>query len=203
MKIGLIHILILFSFLNCTLQRSPIATQEAVSENVTPVTNGDICLTPEEQNLYSSMMAYRKEKGLPAIPLSASLTNVAQTHVRDLQENQPVKGRCNLHSWSKAYGDCCYTDDHRNAACMWDKPRELTDYTGNGYEISHWSSAGATATSALRGWQNSSGHNNVMINRNIWKDVNWQAVGIGIHREYAVVWFGKERDPAGRPGGCN
>ena len=43
-----------------------------------------ICLTQEEKRLYDLIMAYRKEQGLPPIPLSAKLTRVAQTHARDL-----------------------------------------------------------------------------------------------------------------------
>lgn len=85
---------------------------------------------------------------------------------------------------------------------MWDKPRELTSYPGDGYEIAHWSSAGATAQSSFQGWKKSRGHNATMINLGIWKQVSWQAIGIAIHEEYSVVWFGKELDEAGAPGSC-
>ena len=37
--------------------------------------------------------------------------------------------------------------------CMWNKPRELTSYIGDGYEIAYWSSEGATAAAALNGWK--------------------------------------------------
>lgn len=204
MKNGLLQLVILF--LSCSFPNAIPSSGTTIPEVTSPANNAispDICLSPEEQSLYNGLMAYRREKGLPAIPLSASLSKVAQLHVRDLQVNRPAQGRCNLHSWSKAYGNCCYTSDHRNAECMWDKPRQLTSYPGDGYEISHWASDGAAAATALQGWKNSSGHNNVMINRSIWKDATWQAVGIGIYEEYAVVWFGKETDPAGRPGNCN
>ena len=43
---------------------------------------------------------YRQEQGLPAIPISVSLTLVAEAHVKDLQAANPVTGSCNLHSWS-------------------------------------------------------------------------------------------------------
>ncbi|MCJ8329219.1 MAG: CAP domain-containing protein [Lentisphaeria bacterium] len=155
-------------------------------------------------------MEYRKEKGLPAIALSKSLTIVAQMHVRDLEINEPHKeaSNCNMHSWSdvgEKWSGCCYTSDHKAAKCMWDKPRELTKYKGDGFEIAHGYLSGdskATAAGGLAGWKGSPGHNAVMINLGIWKKVKWQAVGIGIYEKYAVIWFGKEKDKAGIPGKC-
>ncbi|MCH8903763.1 MAG: hypothetical protein IIA45_07605, partial [Bacteroidetes bacterium] len=38
------------------------------------------CITAEELKLYRQINDYRKKKGLPSIPLSASLTHVAKTH---------------------------------------------------------------------------------------------------------------------------
>ncbi len=155
-----------------------------------------VCLSGEEKKLFQLIMDYRQSKGLPPIPLSKSLTIVAQAHAKDLQNNNPVSKRCNLHSWSGKgeWSKCCYTNDHRRASCMWDKPRELTNYRGNGYEIAHWNSLAATAVSSIEGWKKSRGHNMVMINRGIWKDVKWKAIGIGIYDQYAVVWFGEEKD---------
>mgnify|MGYP000878536110 CR=1 FL=1 len=165
-----------------------------------PVFNAaDVSPTSEELKLYGLIMSYRAERGLPAIAMSRSLTHVAQVHARDLTDNRPAKGECNMHSWSDKghWTACCYTSDHRQAACMWNKPRELTPYPGNGYEISHgaWGAA-ITAETALRGWKGSSGHNAVIINEGMWSR-SWKAVGIGIYGNYAVVWFGHEEDPAG------
>ena len=75
---------------------------------------------------------------------------------------------------------------------MWDKPRELTSYHGDGFEIAFWCSADANANEALESWKSSSGHNEVIINSGIWRDNPWQAIGIGIFGSYAVVWFGTE-----------
>jgi hypothetical protein len=140
---------------------------------------------------------YRAEQGLAEIQRSVSLAKVADLHVKDLADNQPVKGNCNLHSWSDkgAWTSCCYTDDHAQAACMWNKPRELTDYPGDGYEIAAWSSINITAQEALSLWKESAGHNNVILNKDIWKDVEWKAMGAAMYKDYAVVWFGKETDP--------
>lgn len=113
---------------------------------------------------------------------------MARVHLKDMIEHLP-KGRCNLYSWSK-YGEwssCCYNGSPKSFDCMWDKPRELTTYTGDGYEIAYWSSAGASAEEAFKGWKKSKGHNTVIINRGVWRDVQWKAIGIAFVGEYAVV----------------
>ena len=40
-------------------------------------------LSGEERKLYNNIMEYRRANGLPTIPLSASLTYVAQMHCKD------------------------------------------------------------------------------------------------------------------------
>ena len=152
-------------------------------------------LSEEEIKLYNLIMKYRKDYKLPTIPLSKSLTFVAQTHVKDLVVNSPINNKCNLHSWSSEgiWTSCCYTDDHAKASCMWDKPSELTTYSGFGYEIAYSSSEVVTAEDALEGWKESPGHNAVIINQGPWGG-KWNAIGIGILEGYAVVWFGNEID---------
>lgn len=145
--------------------------------------------------------AYRAERGLPAIPLSPSLTRVAEAHAQDLESASTRPAQCNLHSWSGAgrWTACCYTDDHAKAACMWAKPREITGgaYPGDGFEIAHSGSAGVTPESALSGWQTSPGHHDVMLNRGTWASMPWRAMGVAVTAHHALVWFGKEADPAG------
>jgi hypothetical protein len=83
---------------------------------------------------------------------------------------------------------------------MWDKPREITGsiYTGNGFEISYWSSGTATPAGALSGWQSSPGHNDVILNAGIWQSYDpWPAMGVGMRNGYAVIWFGDISDPQG------
>ena len=162
--------------------------------------SNDVCVTKEELKLYNLLNEYRKAKGLSKIDLSESLTFVAQTHVKDLTDNKPAKGSCNMHSWSDKgnWTACCYTRDHAKAQCMWDKPRELTTYKGDGFEISYGTSGyPVSAEGALSGWKSSSGHNSVIINEGIWKDMNWTAIGVGIYGGYAVVWFGTQKDSEG------
>ncbi|GAP09167.1 cysteine-rich secretory protein family [Bellilinea caldifistulae] len=164
------------------------------------------CLTGEEEKLGNLINAYRREKGLPPVTFSQSLTRVAQAHVRDLYENRPNTGECNLHSWSDKgnWTPVCYTPDHKNASGMWLKPKEITNgiYTGYGFEIAYWHSARATADGAFAAWKASSGHNAVMIEDSIWKGMNWGAMGIGIYQNYAVVWFGQPADPLGSATAC-
>ena len=80
---------------------------------------------------------------------------------------------------------------------MWNKPRELTDYKGNGFEISCGSNDCCsdfvmTADYALQSWKKSHGHNVVIINKDSWKNMTWNAIGIGLYKGFAVVWFGEE-----------
>lgn len=161
------------------------------------------CLSDEEQELYELIIEYRKSKGLGPISLSPKLTVVAQTHARDLAENYTfdVKNKCNPHSWSPKgkWSACCYTNDHKQAKCMWDKPREIAGYESNGYEIAYYNSAGATAAESLGSWKLSPGHNPVIINEGTWAQVEWKAIGIGIFGNYSVVWFGDLEDTATCP----
>lgn len=147
----------------------------------------------QEKKLYELIMAYRKQMGLSEIPLSKSLTLVARTHVKDLGNNNPNRGSCNLHSWSDKgiWKPVCYTSDHAQASLMWSKPRELTSYQGNGYEIA--AQGVSSAEIALNLWKKNANHEAVLMNRGVWSE-KWQAIGIGMYKNYAVVWFGKEKD---------
>lgn len=157
-----------------------------------------VCVSPEERKLYDLIMEYRKSKRLRPIPFSGKLTRVAQAHVHDLSEHFDYehRGDCNPHSWSDkgAWTPCCYTPDHKQAPCMWNKPREIAGYEGDGYEIAFYSSDGAEAEESLDGWKNSPGHNPVIVNMGTWEKLEWKSIGIGIYGNYSVVWFGAEPD---------
>lgn len=159
----------------------------------------EVCLTPEEKKLYDIINAYRKTKKLKAVPISTSLTQVAKLHAIDLMENYKKSDKCNPHSWSNNgnWTSCCYTNDHKQAACMWDKPKEIADYESPGYEIVYWHSAAAQADGALKGWQQSKSHNPIVINDGMWNQVEWNAIGVAIYEQYAVVWLGEMVDPKG------
>jgi hypothetical protein len=166
-----------------------------------------VCLSEPELDLYKLVNQYRQERGLDPVPLSKSLTYVAQLHVRDLADNRPYSRRCNLHSWSDRgpWSPCCYTEDHKRAACMWQKPSELTNYRSEGYEIAYWTDEPLSplmfAMKALSGWKNSPDHNVVILNAGKWKNHLWKAMGIGVFGGYAAIWFGEEDDPEGSVAG--
>ena len=180
-----ISLLILFQA-SATIERMSVAQQASV------------CLSAEEKKLYDMMMTYRVSKGLPPIKLSAKLTLVAQTHARDLAKNYNFKpgNKCNPHSWSSKgeWSPCCYTSDHKEAECMWNKPQEIAGYTSPGYEIAYYSSAGASANEGLEGWKKSPSHNPLIVNDGVWNKVTWKAVGIGFYEHYGIVWFGELED---------
>jgi hypothetical protein len=145
---------------------------------------------------------YRNQNGLDSIKLSGKLSAVAFAHILDLSTHQPHQA-CgasgNLHSWSDngnwqgKYGDgnwkgCCYPSDHSNQPCMWDKPKEIAGYQSYGYEIAH--SGSATAQAALNSWKKSPLHNDVILNKNIWANFPWKAIGAVHGGGYACAWFG-------------
>ncbi|MFW5760941.1 MAG: CAP domain-containing protein [Cyclobacteriaceae bacterium] len=164
------------------------------------------CVSKEEVKLFNVINDYRKEKGLKPIAFSASLSQVARMHARDLTEHYDLKDQktCNPHSWSDN-GDwkaCCYTNDHKNPECMWLKPMEINGYPGDGFEIVYFHSNEARATPALESWKKSKGHNPVIVNEGTWSKANWNAIGVGIYGNYATVWFGMVKDNAGTPVPC-
>lgn len=82
---------------------------------------------------------------------------------------------------------------------MWNKPRELTSYSGDGFEISFYSTViygneAEFAADALAGWKTSYGHNSVIVNLGQWNKTSWKAMGVGVYGNFINVWFGKEED---------
>ena len=188
---------------------TPNTTTPAVSTQETQVIEAlkAMGLTEKEAKLYYKINAYRESLGLPKLSFSKSLTEVARAHVRDSNtytpENQVdsrgIKG--NLHSWSGngSWTPVVYTSDHYYMYDMWSKPREITNYTGNGYEISSWSSGMISPERALNLWKNSPGHNSIMTTQRTdyadWSDL--KTMGVSIDGHYAHVWFGSDADPDG------
>ena len=155
-------------------------------------------LQPEEVKLFNLVNQYRAENGLPPIRASKALTLVANRRVLDLAENI---GRI-THDWS----DASYSG---NPDVMWNAPQRLdTGYPGRGYEnvtgYSGFDGPNMTAERALDSWKNSNaGHREVILNQpgpnGDWSQRPWNALGVGIYKGYAVLWFGEEIDPTGEP----
>jgi len=179
-----------------SLTPSAAHANPAVAELIRKGPSG-IGLDPLEQALYNKIMDYRREHGLPPIPLSQSLSFVAKLHVRDLEGNV-IPTSANYHSWSNKgpWRAVSYSPDHCYAELMWSKPRELTGYRGNGYEIVYMNSEAATPQGAFASWKASEMHNAVLLNERDWSRTRWRAIGIGVFGRYAAVWFGEEPDPA-------
>jgi uncharacterized protein YkwD len=148
--------------------------------------------------LADTVNAYRAQSGLPRIPVSAQLTRVAAAHAADLEANYRRNARCNMHSWSTRgdWSACCYTEDHAQRECMWNKPREITGgvYTATGYEIVAWHEAPISPQRALQIWQGSPGHHAMIRNEAQWSDNTWRAMGAAQSEHYAVIWFGEDAD---------
>jgi uncharacterized protein YkwD len=154
-------------------------------------------LSPSSLELANTINEYRASRGLPAVPISRSLTLVAETHVRDLDVSPPPSG-CNAHSWSRngAWTSCCYTPDHAQAECMWKKPAEVARFRGTGYEIAVTSyGGGLTSRSALESWKGSPAHHAVILNQDTWTNKTWRALGAGISNGHATAWFSDTADP--------
>jgi uncharacterized protein YkwD len=84
---------------------------------------------------------------------------------------------------------------------MWNAPQRLrTGYSGFGFENAYgasWATVGAI--DSFNAWRNSPEHHAVILNQNIWRGYRWNALGVGIYKGYAVLWFGREPDPTGTP----
>jgi uncharacterized protein YkwD len=154
-------------------------------------------------DLANAINNYRKQNNLPPIPISKSLSFVAETHVKDLHDSAKPTGNCNGHSWSNKgnWTPCCYTPDHAQAKCMWSKPGELTQMKATGFEITIGQPGEANAgtvldsNKAISMWQSSALHNDVILNRGQWQAMHWKAMGTGIIDSHACAWFSDQADP--------
>ena len=157
-------------------------------------------LESEELELLELVNEYRGQNGLPPITASKALTTVANRHVQDVAENLQItiNDSRNPHSWSWGSYNSSDPSTYPN---MWEAPQRLnTGYPGIGYENFFQTTASAVdAEVALESWKNSPGHNNVILNQDIWSDRTWNAIGVGIYEGYAALWFGEEIDPTGQP----
>jgi uncharacterized protein YkwD len=182
-------------------QPAPAAPQA----NMQPATMGPQAGAPRlpapdarQVALGNALNAYRQRRGLPALPLSRSLSYVAQVHVLDLDRSRDVRpAHCNAHSWSSAgpWSPCCYTKDHAQARCMWSKPRELTGFPGNGYEIAMTGNISGGPDRLVERWTESAAHHAVMINQGSWT-APWASMGVGVGEVHAAIWFAREVDPS-------
>ncbi|MCK5415808.1 hypothetical protein KAI92_00080 [Candidatus Parcubacteria bacterium] len=175
----------------------------------------DYCVSDRELELAKLVNNYRESRGLRRVPVSKSLSYVAKLHTVD-QENYftqtygHFKYGCSGHSWTKhgAWSGCCVVLSSASSfRCASEKAYKLTDYPGEGYENSYWSSGdwdyNDSPKELLRGWKNSHGHNILMIEAEGWSGYNFQSMGVAITGNYANLWFGQEPDPNREPISCS
>lgn len=172
-------------------------------------------LSAKEKELIKLVNDYREQHGKKRLKVSKSLMKVARTHINDLNmnfdmDNPPVDARGikgNMHSWSDKgnWTPVVYTDDHEYSKLMHIKPKEITGYNQSGYEVAV-NGFMITPQRALKSWQNSPGHNDVILSQNKWTDPTPEQIkhgfsglsnmGVAINGDYACIWF--SRDVSGR-----
>ncbi len=157
------------------------------------------CLSSSEIELFNKINAYRAAKGLPELTISKSLSYVAYLHVRDLKFNRPdtTKG-CNMHSWSAKgiWSAFCFPKEQSKKKSVWDKPRELTKYPAQGYEIIYHTSQGvAAADEVFNLWSSVAASQSIILNTGRYLKNKWKVAGVAIFNGYASMWFGEAADP--------
>lgn len=164
----------------------------------------DFCLTKDEYRLYSLINDYRTKQGLGIIPISRSLCYVAKVHARDLYFNNPDTSSCSLNSWSDKglWTACCHSRTTPNPVCIYNKPKELTKYAGEGHELAYWDSEELSPDTILHFWQSIEQTKEVLLNQKKWSYFKWKALGIGLYKGYACVWVGEVTDTLPEPTLC-
>lgn len=165
-------------------------------------------LSAKEKELIKLVNDYRQQHGKKRLKVSKSLMKVARTHINDLNmnfdmDNPPVDSRGikgNMHSWSDKgnWTPVVYTDDHQYSKLMRIKPEEITGYNQAGFEVAV-NGFMITPQRALKSWQNSPGHNDVILSQNKWADPTPEQIedglsglsnmGVAINGNYACIWF--------------
>lgn len=165
-------------------------------------------LSAKEKELIKIVNDYREQHGKKRLKVSKSLMKVARTHINDLNmnfdmDNPPVDARGikgNMHSWSDKgnWTPVVYTDDHEYSKLMRIKPKEITEYNQAGFEVAV-NGFMITPQRALKSWQNSPGHNDVILSQNKWADPTPEQIedglsglsnmGVAINGNYACIWF--------------
>ncbi|MDK2910829.1 MAG: hypothetical protein PWR20_2397 [Bacteroidales bacterium] len=157
------------------------------------------CISSSELELFNKINAYRSERGLPELTLSRSLSYVAYLHVRDLIINRPdtVEG-CNMHSWSSKgnWTPFCFPKEQTRKKSVWDKPREITKYPGQAFELVYHTSEGdATIDDAMSLWRSLAASQSILLNTGRYLKNKWKVAGVALYKGYVSVWFGEAIDP--------
>lgn len=150
----------------------------------TPNCNGDDA-SSEEMALLELVNRYRVANGQSELRLSKPLSMVANRRMLDLKQNLKFL----THSWS----NCKYEiNDHKTWGCVTDAPQRLkSGYGGQGYETLYRTGMGrALPVSALDAWKKSILHNSIILNLSMFKNLEWEELGVAIDGQFAALWFG-------------
>lgn len=177
-----------------------IAVIQAIAQDSIGLTKGGDSIlksiSEDEAILYNMINDMRRQNKLSIIPLSEALTIVAHVHLNDLVLNKPQDNGCSVQAWSKSdkWTSCCNTMDAAGIKCMTSKPKEITGYNGNGYELAYWGEDKATPADVSTLWQQANASADMILSRGKWKGFQWKAIGVGIKDGYAVLWLGDKTD---------
>jgi len=153
-------------------------------------------ISQNEEILLNMINDIRRQGKMSLIPLSADLSRVAHVHIKDLIASKPQDNGCSLHSWSSSgkWTACCHSKDQAGVQCMKSKPKEITGYPGNGYELIYWGEESATPADAAELWQQLDASLDMILCKGKWKGYEWKAMGAGLEGGYAVLWLGDVSD---------
>jgi len=168
-------------------------------ENESVLTGNDSTakeVSQDELILFNMINDMRVQGKMQPIPLSQNLCKVAHCHIDDLIVSKPQDNGCSLHSWSSSgnWTPCCNSKDPAGVQCMKSKPREITGYQGNGFELIYWGEDKATPSDAAALWQQVEASADMILCRGKWKVYQWKALGVGIKDGYAILWLGDKAD---------
>jgi len=164
----------------------------------------DFCLKNNEFELFKRINEFRIENGKSTIENSISLSYVARLHVNDLLNNHPDTSICNLSSWSDKgiWNACCYNTYVNDPDCMWEKPKEITNFTYRGYELALFFEENFTVDSIIQIIQSTKQARDMVLTNGNYQKKKWICGGVGINDHYVSIWFAQRKDKAGSPELC-
>ncbi len=164
----------------------------------------EFCISAEDNKLYESINLFLIENGQKELSLSKSLSYVANLHITDLLQNHPDTSICNLSSWSDKgeWTACCYNKYVPNQDCMWDKPKELTNFKYRGYELALFFEEDFTSDTVMQLLLSSNAVIDMLLTKGDYSKKKWVCMGLAINKEYASIWFAQRADNAGKPDIC-
>ncbi|MFA8451606.1 MAG: SPOR domain-containing protein [Bacteroidales bacterium] len=157
----------------------------------------DFKISERSKEIIDQINKYRKENNLPEIKISTSLCWVAYLHNEDLIHNQCDTADCTLSSWSDIdlWQGGCINQKNRNIKISRNKPKEICNYPSQGFELTFWQNTHPDTESVIKDWTSDNISRNIIINKGIWRNHEWNAIGASAIGNYVLVWFGSSIDP--------